>query len=101
MAEEAPAAESTQGQDPPDDVIIKLALQFLSWKDLECYPTQILHTSVGLVCKRWNELLDTNEVGRPLSLNLLKWYEKFAAIRRARADEYGAESYFDARHKYY
>jgi hypothetical protein len=95
-----------QGQGPPE-VIIKLALQFLTWKELLSVDKPLLNT-VALVCKRWNELLQTDEVARPICLNLLKSYDDLVAIRnkneRARAEEQGRDDYevevhFDEKHE--
>lgn len=86
-----------QGKGPPE-VIVKLALQFLTWKEIYFFRDNLLN-SVGLVSKRWKELLETDEVGRPICLNLLKSYDDIVSIRnknfRARAEEQGEDDYQD------
>ena len=84
-----------QGQCPPE-LVIKLALQYLTWKEvINCYGSKPLFLSVSVVCKKWKELLETDEVGRPLCLNLLKSYDDLIVIRnrigRARAERQGEE----------
>ena len=86
-----------QGQGPPE-VIIKLAFQFLTWKGLYSIDKPLLNT-VGLVSKKWNKILETDEVGRPLCLNMLKLERERVARRnrnlRARAEEQGQDDYED------
>ena len=84
-------ATEAQGQGPPE-LIVKLAFQFLCWKEVRTEDYNIL-TSAGLVCKRWKELLEADDVGKPLCLNLLNSYEALVAIRnrnsKATAEEHG------------
>lgn len=97
--------ELAQGQGPPE-LIIKLALQYLTWKDVmsftDCDP---LLLSVALVCKKWKDLLETDEVGRPLCLNLLKLYDYEIAMHnrsaRARAEEQGRNEDYQDQVYYY
>eukprot|EP00984_Skeletonema_dohrnii_P030606 scaffold22252_cov72-Skeletonema_dohrnii-CCMP3373.AAC.1 len=84
-------ATEQQGQGPPE-LIVKLAFQFLCWKDVRTEDYNIL-TTAGLVCKRWKQLLEADDVGKPLCLNLLNSYEALVAIRnknsKATAEEHG------------
>eukprot|EP00984_Skeletonema_dohrnii_P030607 scaffold22253_cov72-Skeletonema_dohrnii-CCMP3373.AAC.1 len=85
-------ATDTQGQGPPE-LIVKLAFQFLCWKEVKRTEDYNILTSAGLVCKRWKELLEADDVGKPLCLNLLNSYEALVAIRnknsKATAEEHG------------
>lgn len=94
MAEELDTVDLTQGQGPPE-LIIKLALQFLPWKEILSYRAKPLLTSVGVVCKKWKALIEADEVGRPLCLNQLKLYDDLLVIRnrnaRSNAERQGRE----------
>lgn len=86
-------ADLAQGQGPPE-LIIKLALQFLTWRD---------GITISVVCKKWKELIDTDDVGRPLCLNLLKAYEGHVAWRndigRSREENYQEIHFWYKRHE--
>ena len=107
MAEELQPVDLAQGQGPPE-LIIKLGLQFLAWKVPYYSSTdKPLLTSVGVVCKKWKALLETDEVAVPLCLNMLKSYDDKIIIRnrngRAQAERQGRdfqdEVFYDKRHE--
>lgn len=84
--------ETSKGNNPPE-LVIKLALQFLQWEnDIVCGRDPHNFIDVApLVCKQWNSLLDTEDVGRPLCENQLHSYEnilqEFNQVRQAQAEQ--------------
>ena len=106
MAEELQSVDLAEGQGPPE-LIIKLALQYLTWKETYYSSDKPLLASVGVVCKKWKALLETDEVGRPLCLNMLKSDDDLVITRnrngRAYAEQQGQEFqdevFHDKRHE--
>ncbi len=87
-------------EEGPPDLVLKLAFQFLEWKDPSSWklPKSLRNgilNNVDLVCKKWRKVLDEEDVGRQLCINQIKSYDDIVVRRnrngRAEAENHGTE----------